>query len=80
MSLSRVNTLPSQLLNQDNTELPANNSTFGRSKTERQRPKGILSKEAAQIFDSKISVQQKVLLDVCFLSLSLIGVWISYKD
>lgn len=62
LSLPRVNTLPSQLLNQDNTEIPANDSTFGRSKTERQRPKGILSKEAAQIFDTKIPVQQKLKL------------------
>lgn len=66
-NLPRVNTLPPQLLNRDNAALPANNINFERSKTERQRH-NILSEEAAQIFDDKIPVQQKVSLDVCFLS------------
>ncbi|KAK6143988.1 hypothetical protein DH2020_020808 [Rehmannia glutinosa] len=55
----RVNTLPPEILKSEKLELPAG---LERSKTERQRRNNILAEEAAQIFDDRISVQQKLQL------------------
>ncbi|CAI9107474.1 OLC1v1006836C3 [Oldenlandia corymbosa var. corymbosa] len=61
-SFSRANTLPPEILNLEKSEPPVNNIRLERSKTERQRHRNILSEEAAQIFDDKIPVQQKLKL------------------
>lgn len=53
----RGNTRPPEILNSGKRELPAG---LERSNTERQRRNSILAEEAAQIFDDRISVQQKV--------------------
>ncbi|KAL0437293.1 UNVERIFIED_CONTAM: Sterol 3-beta-glucosyltransferase UGT80A2 [Sesamum radiatum] len=55
----RVNTMPSEILNSEKLELPVG---LQRSKTERQRHNNILAEEAAQIFDDRIPVQQKLKL------------------
>ncbi|GFP91060.1 sterol 3-beta-glucosyltransferase ugt80a2 [Phtheirospermum japonicum] len=54
-----VNTMPPEIINSVKLELPAG---LERSKTERQRRNSILAEEAAQIFDDRISVQQKLKL------------------
>ncbi|KAL2933096.1 Sterol 3-beta-glucosyltransferase UGT80A2 [Bienertia sinuspersici] len=62
-SFSRVNTLPVGKLDSGKLELDSTNPTkLERSKTERQQHKNILASEAAQIFDNKIPVQQKLKL------------------
>ena len=61
-SISRVTTLQPEILSLDKLEPPLKNFTLERAKTEGQRHHNILSEEAAQIFDDKIPVQQKVLL------------------
>ncbi|KAK2986386.1 hypothetical protein RJ640_026650 [Escallonia rubra] len=57
-SIPRVNTLPLEILSSEKCE-PLK---LERSKTERQRHKSVRPDEAAQIFDDKISVQQKLKL------------------
>ncbi|XP_027093720.2 sterol 3-beta-glucosyltransferase UGT80A2 isoform X1 [Coffea arabica] len=61
-SISRVTTLQPEILSLDKLEPPLNNFTLERAKTEGQRHHNILSEEAAQIFDDKIPVQQKLKL------------------
>ncbi|KMT05711.1 hypothetical protein BVRB_7g167190 [Beta vulgaris subsp. vulgaris] len=61
-SFSRVNTLPAEKLNSDKLEPDLINPKLERSKTERQHHKNILASEAAQIFDNKLPVQQKLKL------------------
>lgn len=60
--LPRTNTLPVVIV--DNEKLGSTPSLLKleRSKTESHRPRNILAQEAAQIFDDKISVQQKLKL------------------
>ncbi|XP_022844125.1 sterol 3-beta-glucosyltransferase UGT80A2-like isoform X3 [Olea europaea var. sylvestris] len=59
-SISRVNTMPPEILNSERLERPSSEVKLKRSKTEWQRHNNnILAEEAAQIFDDKISVQQK---------------------
>ncbi|XP_073142974.1 uncharacterized protein [Henckelia pumila] len=65
-SFVRVNTVPPKILNSEKIEAP---SGLERSKTEKHLPKAekqrrndILAEEAAQIFDDRISVQQKAFL------------------
>lgn len=55
-----MNTLPAEKLNSDKLEPDLINPKLERSKTERQHHKNILASEAAQIFDNKLPVQQKV--------------------
>ncbi|KAL3620534.1 hypothetical protein CASFOL_035446 [Castilleja foliolosa] len=55
----RVNTMPPEIINSVKLELLAG---LERSKTETQRRNNILAEEAAQIFDDRISVQQKLKL------------------
>ncbi|XP_057964744.1 sterol 3-beta-glucosyltransferase UGT80A2-like [Malania oleifera] len=61
-SLPRVNTLPVGILNVDRLESSSSQLKLDRSKTERHRHHNIFAEEAAQIFDDKISVQQKLKL------------------
>ncbi|KAL2508008.1 Sterol 3-beta-glucosyltransferase UGT80A2 [Forsythia ovata] len=62
-SISRINTMPPEILNSEMLERPSREVKLERSKTERQRQNNnILAEEAAQIFDDKISVQQKLKL------------------
>ncbi|XP_010684947.2 sterol 3-beta-glucosyltransferase UGT80A2 [Beta vulgaris subsp. vulgaris] len=61
-SFSRVNTLPAEKLNSGKLEPDLINPKLERSKTERQHHKNILASEAAQIFDNKLPVQQKLKL------------------
>ncbi|CAA3023818.1 Hypothetical predicted protein [Olea europaea subsp. europaea] len=62
-SISRVNTMPPEILNSERLERPSSEVKLKRSKTEWQRHNNnILAEEAAQIFDDKISVQQKLKL------------------
>ncbi|KAL8029234.1 hypothetical protein ABFX02_14G213800 [Erythranthe guttata] len=56
---TRVNTTPLETMNYEKVELP---SVLERSKTERRTHNNILSEEAAQIFDERISAQQKLKL------------------
>ncbi|KAK4419469.1 Sterol 3-beta-glucosyltransferase UGT80A2 [Sesamum alatum] len=58
-AVSRVNTMPPKILSSEKLEPPL---VLDRSKTERQRHKSLLPGEAAQIFDDRISVQQKLKL------------------
>ncbi|KAL0419672.1 UNVERIFIED_CONTAM: Sterol 3-beta-glucosyltransferase UGT80A2 [Sesamum radiatum] len=55
-TVSRVNTMPPKILSSEKLEPPL---VLDRSKTERQRHNNLLPEEAAQIFDDRISVQQK---------------------
>lgn len=55
-NLSEVNTIPVEKLES------VGQIKLARSKTERQRHNNILAEEAAQIFDDKISVEQKIKL------------------
>lgn len=66
VSFFRVNTVPPEILNSEKLDAP---SELERSKTEKhlpnpekQRRNNILAEEAAQIFDDRISVQQKLKL------------------
>ncbi|KAL0284209.1 UNVERIFIED_CONTAM: Sterol 3-beta-glucosyltransferase UGT80A2 [Sesamum angustifolium] len=58
-TVSRVNTMPPKILSSEKLEPPL---VLDRSKTERQRHNNLLPEEAAQIFDDRISVQQKLKL------------------
>lgn len=68
----RVNTMPQEIA--EKLELPVG---LERSKTERQRHNNVLADEAAQIFDDRIPVQQKVKIfwslqcSCCFCTLSV---------
>lgn len=53
--------MPLEVLSSDIAEPLSSSPKFERSKTERQRGNTILAEEAAQIFDDRIPVQQKVL-------------------
>lgn len=74
-NLSEVNTIPVEKLES------VGQIKLARSKTERQRHNNILAEEAAQIFDDKISVEQKVnftlgcLKPLFFLHGSFIGIF-----
>ncbi|XAR58704.1 Sterol 3-beta-glucosyltransferase [Bertholletia excelsa] len=59
---SRVNSLPVQRLHSDQSKLHLNQFKFERSKTEGHGGNSLLAEEATQIFDDKISVQQKLKL------------------
>ncbi|KAL2486119.1 Sterol 3-beta-glucosyltransferase UGT80A2 [Abeliophyllum distichum] len=62
-SIFRINTVPPEILNSEMLERPSREVKLERSRTERQRHNNnILAEEAAQIFDDKISVQQKLKL------------------
>lgn len=74
-SFFRVNTVPPEILNSEKLDAP---SELERSKTEKhlpnaekQRRNNILAEEAAQIFDDRISVQQKVRILFTVLQLAL---------
>lgn len=58
-ALPRVSTMPPEILNSDKIEVPGG---LERSKTERERRTNVLAEEAAQIFDERISVQDKVMI------------------
>lgn len=60
LSFSRVNTVPREIF--DKSGPPSSPLKLGRSKTEWRRHNNIGAEEAAQIFDEKISVQQKLKL------------------
>ncbi|KAF5480962.1 hypothetical protein F2P56_001662 [Juglans regia] len=62
-NVSEVNTLPAGVSNIDKLESKGQGQIkLERSKTERQRHNNIRAEEAAQIFDAKVSVQQKLKL------------------
>lgn len=52
-----VNTMPPEIMNSEKLELPEG---LERLKTEMQRHNNALAEDAAQIFDDRIPVQQKV--------------------
>lgn len=60
-SIPRTNSYPVEVLSSKKLE-PQTSSQLRleRAKTETHRPRAILAKHAAQIFDNKIPVQQKV--------------------
>ncbi|XP_022887982.1 sterol 3-beta-glucosyltransferase UGT80A2-like isoform X2 [Olea europaea var. sylvestris] len=62
--ISRINTMLPEILNSEKLERPSSEVKLERLKTEWQRHNNnnILAEEAAQIFDDKISVQQKLKL------------------
>jgi len=57
---SKVNTLPLGRSNSEREESTSNQVRLERAKTEKPTAPNLLAKEAAQIFDDKIPVQQKV--------------------
>lgn len=61
-NVARVNTLPLEVLSSDIAEPLDSQPTLERSKSERHRNNTILAEEAAQIFDNRIPVQQKLKL------------------
>ncbi|XP_058197851.1 sterol 3-beta-glucosyltransferase UGT80A2-like isoform X1 [Rhododendron vialii] len=61
-NVARVNTLPLEVLSSDIAEPLSSSPKMERSKTERHRGNTILAEEAAQIFDDRIPVQQKLKL------------------
>lgn len=58
--MSKVNTLPVGRLSSEGEESTSNQVRLERAKTEKPMAPNILAEEAAQIFDDKIPVQQKV--------------------
>lgn len=64
----RVNTMPPEIA--EKLELPVG---LQRSRTERQRNNNVLADEAAQIFDDRIPVQQKV--KILYGAHSAVGNW-----
>ncbi|KAF4386972.1 hypothetical protein G4B88_024544 [Cannabis sativa] len=60
----KINTLPMEISNSDKIESSAGPLKLERSRTERHRHNNnnLLSEDAAQIFDDKLSVQQKIKL------------------
>ncbi|THG06834.1 hypothetical protein TEA_030016 [Camellia sinensis var. sinensis] len=61
-NVPRVNTSPVEILSADVSEPPSSQVKLEISKTEKHRNNNILAEEAAQIFDDKIPVQQKLKL------------------
>ncbi|PON65345.1 UDP-glucuronosyl/UDP-glucosyltransferase [Trema orientale] len=61
-SVVKPNTLPLEISNLDKSESNSGRLKLERAKTERHRHNNIRSEDAAQIFDDKISVQQKLKL------------------
>ncbi|GMP90455.1 hypothetical protein CsSME_00041577 [Camellia sinensis var. sinensis] len=61
-NVPRVNTSPVEILSADVSEPPSSQVKLELSKTEKHRNNNILAEEAAQIFDDKIPVQQKLKL------------------
>nr|AHA50081.1 sterol 3-O-glucosyltransferase [Eleutherococcus senticosus] len=61
-NFSRVNTLPPEILNSDKLMPPSSQLKLQKSKTERHRHDNILPEEAAQIFDDKIPINDKISL------------------
>lgn len=59
-NLPRMNTLPVELSAAENVGSNSNHLKLQRSKSERNRHNNRLAKETAQIFDDKVSAQQKV--------------------
>lgn len=62
--------MPAEVSNSDKLEFKGQGQgqiKLERSKTERQRPNNIRAEEAAQIFDAKVSVQQKVNFSCCLI-------------
>ncbi|KAI6694477.1 hypothetical protein NL676_022187 [Syzygium grande] len=60
--MSKVNTLPVGRLSSEGEESTSNQVRLERAKTEKPMAPNILAEEAAQIFDDKIPVQQKLQL------------------
>lgn len=60
MGLTRVNTLPPEILSSEKPQEPSDDFKLGRSKTETPTHSSGFAQEAAKIFDNKISEQQKV--------------------
>ncbi|KAK1555311.1 hypothetical protein Q3G72_024758 [Acer saccharum] len=61
-SISKVNTLPVEVSSSDKLEPTSSQLKLERAKTESHRLRNILAEEAAQIYDNKISVEQKIKL------------------
>ncbi|GMH02524.1 hypothetical protein Nepgr_004363 [Nepenthes gracilis] len=61
-SIPRVNTLPGEKRSSDILDSNCSPVILERAKTERPRHNSMLASEAAQIFDNKISIQQKLKL------------------
>lgn len=61
-NLPRMNTLPVELSAAENVGSNSNHLKLQRSKSERNRHNNRLAKETAQIFDDKVSAQQKLKL------------------
>lgn len=61
-SMSKLNTSRVEMPGINQSERTSSQLKLERSKTERQKHQNIRAEEAAQIFDDKISVQQKVFL------------------
>ncbi|KAJ8535667.1 hypothetical protein K7X08_023387 [Anisodus acutangulus] len=62
MELTRVNTLPLEILSSEKPQSPSDHLKLGRSKTETPTHSSGFAQEAAKIFDNKISEQQKLKL------------------
>ncbi|MCD7449256.1 hypothetical protein HAX54_050996 [Datura stramonium] len=61
MELTRVNTLPLEILSSEKPQSPSDHLKLGRSKTETPTHSSGFAQEAAKIFDNNISEQQKLL-------------------
>ncbi|KAK2648891.1 hypothetical protein Ddye_016380 [Dipteronia dyeriana] len=61
-SISKVNTLPMEVSSSDKLEPTSSQLKLERAKTESHRLRNILVEEAAQIYDNKISAEQKIKL------------------
>ncbi|KAK9281325.1 hypothetical protein L1049_004224 [Liquidambar formosana] len=61
-NLPRPSTVPVEILDSGKLESTSSQFKLERSKTERHRHQNVLSQDAAQIFDDKIPVQQKLKL------------------
>lgn len=59
-NLPRINLLTQDILSSDKSEPPSTPLKLGRSKTEWHKNNNTRAEEAAQFFDEKIPVQQKV--------------------
>lgn len=59
-SFSRVNTTPPAIMRFDILEPVPSEVKLERSRTDKQRHNVVLAEDAAQIYDEKITVQQKV--------------------
>lgn len=61
-SFPRVNTLPVEFLNSEKFMPPSSQLKLERSKTEKQRHHNIRAEDAAQIFDDKLPIKEKLSL------------------